>query len=289
MMASTAWVGSGRAAGSRIVVVAQAVFAVEPFGVHVFAQQRMLRAGIDRHIGAAQFGGVQGIAGRLRHGDVARHDGDGAHLHVGRTQRHDQRYGVVGSGIGIDQKGSRHGISVSAMAATVIIKTVSRIPISPIVTAALWTAGCTSRPAPLRIAAAADLQFALGDVIKGFQQQHDNIRIEPVYGSSGLFYAQLVNHAPFDLYLSADMQYPRKLAEQGLIVPGSEFTYAVGRIVLWTGKASGIDVERLGIDALKQPAVHHVAIANPAHAPYGRAAEAALRSLGVYDAVKASW
>jgi molybdate transport system substrate-binding protein len=155
-----------------------------------------------------------------------------------------------------------------------------------IISAALWTAGCTSPPAPLRIAAAADLQFALGDAIKGFQQQHDNIKIEPVYGSSGVFYAQLVNHAPFDVYLSADMQYPHKLAEQGLTVPGSEFSYAVGRIVLWTGNASGIDVQRLGIDALKQPGVHHVAIANPAHAPYGRAAEAALHSLGVYDAIK---
>jgi ABC-type molybdate transport system substrate-binding protein len=70
-----------------------------------------------------------------------------------------------------------------------------------------------------------------------------------------------------------------------MILPGSEFTYADGR-VLWTGNASGVDVERLGMDALRQPAVRHIAIANPAHAPYGRAAEAALRSLGLYDAVK---
>jgi molybdate transport system substrate-binding protein len=138
----------------------------------------------------------------------------------------------------------------------------------------------------LRIAAAADLRFALDEVVKTYSQRQPGARIEPVYGSSGMFYAQLLNHAPFDLYLSADVQYPHKLAEQGLILPGSEFTYAVGRIVVWTGKASGIDVERLGIAALREPAVHHIAIANPAHAPYGRAAEAALRSLGVYDAVK---
>jgi molybdate transport system substrate-binding protein len=97
----------------------------------------------------------------------------------------------------------------------------------------------------------------------------------------------LVNHAPFDLYLSADVQYPRKLSEQGLILPGSEFTYADGRIVLWTANASGVDVGRLGMGALRQPTVRHIAIANPAHAPYGRAAEAALRSLGLYDAVQA--
>lgn len=153
--------------------------------------------------------------------------------------------------------------------------------------AGAWlTVSCGARPASLRIAAAADLRFALDELVKTYTRQHSGVRIEPVYGSSGLFYGQLVNRAPFDLYLSADLQYPRKLAEQGFVLPGSEFTYAVGRIVVWTGKASGIDVERLGIDALRQPGMHHVAIANPAHAPYGRAAEAALRRLGVYDAVK---
>ena len=138
----------------------------------------------------------------------------------------------------------------------------------------------------MRIAAASDLRYALEDVVKAFRQRHSEARIEPAYGSSGMFYAQLVNHAPFDLFLSADVQYPRKLAEQGLTLPGSDFTYADGRIVLWTGNATGVDVERLGMDALRQPAVRHIAIANPAHAPYGRAAEAALRSLGHYDAVK---
>src|ERR1022692_4693021 len=152
--------------------------------------------------------------------------------------------------------------------------------------AALLSVACTTPPAPLRIAAAADLRYALDDLVKAFRERHGDVRIEPAYGSSGMFYAQLVNHAPFDLYLSADVQYPRKLSEQGLILPGSEFTYADGRIVLWTSNASGVDIERLGMAALRQPAVHHIAIANPAHAPYGRAAEAALRSLGVYDAVK---
>jgi molybdate transport system substrate-binding protein len=122
--------------------------------------------------------------------------------------------------------------------------------------------------------------------VKDFRQRHAEIRIEPTYGSSGMFYAQLASRAPFDLYLSADVQYPRKLSEQGLTLPGSDFTYADGRIVLWTGNASGVDVARLGMDALRQPAVRHIAIANPAHAPYGRAAEAALRSLGIYDAVQ---
>jgi len=155
-----------------------------------------------------------------------------------------------------------------------------------VLAAALLATACAPHPATLRIAAAADLRFALDDVVQTYTREHPEVKIEPVYGSSGLFYAQLQNHAPFDLFLSADVEYPHKLAQQGLILPGSEFNYAVGRIVLWTRRSSGIDVEHLGIDALRQPAVHHIAIANPEHAPYGRAADAALHSLGVYDAVK---
>jgi molybdate transport system substrate-binding protein len=154
-------------------------------------------------------------------------------------------------------------------------------------TAVLLSTGCATRPAELRIAAAADLRFALDDLIKTYSAGQGAVKITPSYGSSGMFYAQLANHAPFDLFLSADARYPQKLAEQGLILPGSEFHYAVGRIVLWTGNGSGIDVAGLGMQALRLPAVKHIAIANPAHAPYGQAAEAALRSLGLYDDVKA--
>jgi len=150
----------------------------------------------------------------------------------------------------------------------------------------LLSTACTPHPAQLRIAAAADLRFALDDLVKHYTEQHSKVTITPVYGSSGLFYAQLSNHAPFDLFLSADVQYPDKLAAQGLVLPGSQFTYAVGRIVLWTTNSSGIDVEHLGIEALRQPAVKHIAIANPAHAPYGQAAVAALHSLGLYGEIQ---
>jgi molybdate transport system substrate-binding protein len=163
---------------------------------------------------------------------------------------------------------------------------VSRIRIAVAVAASLAVSCTAPPPSPMRIAAAADLRYALDDLLKAFHHDHAEMSIEPTYGSSGMFYAQLLNHAPFDLYLSADVQYPRKLAEQGLILPGSDFTYADGRIVLWTANTTGLDLDRLGMAALRQPTVRHIAIANPAHAPYGRAAEAALRSLGLYDAVK---
>jgi molybdate transport system substrate-binding protein len=140
-----------------------------------------------------------------------------------------------------------------------------------------------SRPLPeptIRVAAAADLQFALDELIEEFQRQHPQITVKVSYGSSGSFFAQLVQRAPFDMFFSADMDYPKRLREQGLALPETEFLYAVGRIVLWGNS------ETRGIGAVFEPAVKKIALANPQHAPYGRAAEAALKSLGVYDAVR---
>jgi molybdate transport system substrate-binding protein len=106
------------------------------------------------------------------------------------------------------------------------------------------------------------------------------------YGSSGSLFAQLLNRAPFDVFLSADVGYPNELAARGLTLADGTFTYGVGRIVLWAPAGSPIDVAT-GLTAVVDPRVRHLAIANPAHAPYGRAAEAALRAAGVYDRVAA--
>ena len=162
----------------------------------------------------------------------------------------------------------------------------------PIVLILAFAPGCGrstpegSAQATVRIAAAADLRFALDELTALFLKEHSDIALTVSYGSSGIEYAQLVNRAPFDLFLSADVAYPRQLAERGLTLPGSEFTYAVGRIVVWAPVSSPIDVAGLGMNALKEPTIAHVAIASPEHAPYGRAAEAAMRSAGVYDLVK---
>jgi molybdate transport system substrate-binding protein len=154
---------------------------------------------------------------------------------------------------------------------------------------ALASVACGRAEAPqrtVRVAAAADLRFALDELTGAFRRAHPDLAVSISYGSSGNFYSQLSNGAPFDVFLSADVAYPRQLAARDLIVPGSEFTYGTGQIVVWVPAASAIDVEHLGLRALAAQSVEHVAIANPAHAPYGRAAEAALRSAGVYDAVK---
>jgi molybdate transport system substrate-binding protein len=139
----------------------------------------------------------------------------------------------------------------------------------------------------LRIAAASDLKFAMDEVVVAFAKARPDITVRATYGSSGNIFSQLSNHAPFDLFFSADVRYPEQLEAQGLVLEGSRFSYALGHLVLWVPNGSRIDVGQLGVKALLEPSVRKIAIANPEHAPYGRAAEAALRSLGVYDAVKA--
>lgn len=141
-------------------------------------------------------------------------------------------------------------------------------------------------PVTLTIAAAADLKFALDEVASAYKKQHPEVTLNLTYGSSGNFFAQIGNGAPFDLFFSADVLYPKQLAEKGLVLDGSQFQYAEGRLVLWVPNASSLDVKGKGIKALLEPGVKKVAIANPAHAPYGRAAEAALKQLGVYEAVR---
>jgi molybdate transport system substrate-binding protein len=135
------------------------------------------------------------------------------------------------------------------------------------------------------IAAASDLSFALKEIVTGFEKKTGHT-VKLSLGSSGNFFAQLANGAPFDLFFSADIAYPKKLEGAGLAEPGTLYTYAVGRIVLWAPKGSPIDVGSLGIKALQHPSVKKIAIANPRHAPYGRAAVATMEHFKVYDAVK---
>lgn len=137
----------------------------------------------------------------------------------------------------------------------------------------------------LTVAAAADLRFALDELGSQFRAAHPAVDLAITYGSSGNFFAQIQNGAPFDVFLSADVDYPRRLIAAGLANKDSLFLYGVGRIVVWVPAASPLDPIALGIHVLEAPSVRHIAIANPQHAPYGRAAEAALRSLGVYDRV----
>jgi len=163
------------------------------------------------------------------------------------------------------------------------MKTRGGISTALLLTAGVVLGGCgaRSKPGALAIAAAADLQFALEEGAAAFHLEHPEIDVKVTYGSSGNFYQQIRNGAPFEIFLSADAQYPRNLAKDGL-APGGVFNYADGRIVVWVPAASKLDPAT----ALRDSSVQHISIANPAHAPYGRAAEAALHSMGIYEAVQ---
>lgn len=137
----------------------------------------------------------------------------------------------------------------------------------------------------VRIAAASDLKFALEDVKTEYTKAHPNVDVQLTFGSSGNFYQQIRNGAPFDLFLSADLSFPRKLADEGLAAKEDLFPYAVGRLVVWAPNESPIDPTK-GLAALRDPKAEKIAIANPEHAPYGRAAVAAMKTAGVYEAVQ---
>ena len=137
----------------------------------------------------------------------------------------------------------------------------------------------------LRVAAAADLQFAMKDLAVRYESKSGHI-LAISYGSSGNFFTQIENGAPFDIFFSADIAYPQKLIDAGLAQRQTLYSYAFGRLVLWAPSESHLDLEKSGLSALLDPSVQKIAIANPAHAPYGSAAIAALRKAGLYEKLK---
>jgi molybdate transport system substrate-binding protein len=136
----------------------------------------------------------------------------------------------------------------------------------------------------VRVAAAADLKFALDEMAARLAGRQPSIRVETTYGSSGSMHAQLRQRAPYDVYLSADIEYPRDLVSRGIGSDRDLFTYAIGRIVVWLPRGSALAIEREGVGALA--GATRIAIANPRHAPYGKAAEAALRHAGIWNRVR---
>ncbi len=146
----------------------------------------------------------------------------------------------------------------------------------------LFIATAATAAEKITVAAAADLKFALDDIVALFKRAHPGDEVETIYGSSGKFQAQIRQGAPFDLYFSADIAYPRALKEEGFA--GSEVQpYAVGRIVLWSRSP---DSAKMTLASLADPALRKIAIANPKHAPYGKRAEEALKAAGVWEKVE---
>lgn len=135
----------------------------------------------------------------------------------------------------------------------------------------------------ITIAAAADLKFAMDEIVGTFRRAHPAAQVEVVYGSSGKFQTQIQQGAPYDLYFSADIAYPRELARKGFAASAVK-PFARGRIVLWSATR---DASPMTLASLVDPTITRVAIANPKHAPYGKRAEEALRAAGVWARVEA--
>jgi len=136
----------------------------------------------------------------------------------------------------------------------------------------------------LVVAAAADLSTALKEIGDNYEKK-TGVTVKLSFGASGALTQQIQNGAPFDLFFSADMDYPRQLIASRDADQATLYQYAVGKLVLWVAADSTLDVEHRGMNVLLDPSVKKIAIANPQHAPYGRAAVAALKHAGVYDRV----
>lgn len=135
------------------------------------------------------------------------------------------------------------------------------------------------------IAAASNLRFAMHEICDTFQESNPAIQTKVSYGSSGNFFAQIKQGAPFDIFFSANASYPKQLENEGYTVKGMQKVYAVGKIVLWISKKSILDPDK-GLQTIILPGVKKLAIANPKHAPYGRAAEESLNYYGMWDKAK---
>jgi molybdate transport system substrate-binding protein len=136
----------------------------------------------------------------------------------------------------------------------------------------------------ITVAAAADMSAALPELVAAYTKKTGQT-VKLSFGASGNLTNQIRNGAPFDIFFSADEQYPQQLISEGLASKDTLYRYAVGRLVLWVPADSPLDLSKLGIQALLDPSVKKISIANPATAPYGRAAAAALRHFGIYDRV----
>jgi molybdate transport system substrate-binding protein len=149
----------------------------------------------------------------------------------------------------------------------------------------IWAAPApASGNSAISIAAAANFVYALEALNAEFKRSAPEIRLSVTTGASGSLFAQIKNGAPFDVFLSADLEYPRQLVTERLGHPSTLRTFATGRLVAWTTR-SDVDVSDLAA-AIRSAGVKKIAIAQPRTAPYGRAAEAALATLQVETEAK---
>lgn len=154
--------------------------------------------------------------------------------------------------------------------------------IRPVLFACSLLFAVAARAEKVTVAAAADLKFAMDEIVATFKKAYPADEVDVIYGSSGKFHTQILQGAPYDLYFSADIAFPRELAKAGFAASEVK-SYAFGRIVLWS---AAMEASQLTLVSLIDPKITRIAIANPKHAPYGKRAEEALRASGLWEKVE---
>ncbi|WP_083944973.1 molybdate ABC transporter substrate-binding protein [Thiomicrospira microaerophila] len=144
------------------------------------------------------------------------------------------------------------------------------------------TFSVTAQAQKMIIAAASDLKFALDEIHAEYLKTYPNDQVEVIYGSSGRFSQQIENGAPFDLFFSASMDYPKDLQQKGFAATEPKL-YALGRIVIWSRRH---DASQMNLNDLMERRYRRVAIASPDHAPYGVRAMEALQAAGIWDEIQ---
>jgi len=159
-----------------------------------------------------------------------------------------------------------------------------RLALAAVSTAALLLGAVPARAAAVAIAVAANFTAPAKQLAANFQLKTGDTLVLS-FGASGPFYSQITQGAPFEIFLSADEARPKKLVASGLGIAGSEFTYATGKLILWSAAPGYVDAQGKILSSGK---FKHLAIANPQAAPYGAAAIETLKALGVYNSVAPS-
>ena len=134
----------------------------------------------------------------------------------------------------------------------------------------------------VNVAAAANLRYVLEEIKTAYVKQHPKAKVNLTFGASGMLVQQMLNGASFDLFMAADTDFPLKLKEKGLTY-GAMSTYAVGKLAIYS---TTLDVSKTGLEALKDPSVKKIAVANPSTAPYGERAVGILKTMKLYDSLK---
>ena len=155
----------------------------------------------------------------------------------------------------------------------------------------LGLVSCASSPVPpvdptIAVAVTSDLQFAFEEILLDFHRVHPEIVVRPTFGSSGSLYNQILNRAPFDMYLAGDVNYVKRLAEAEIADPESIFVHGKSQLVVFVRKTTSLPIEKEGVRVVLDPTVKKVAIANPKNSPYGRAAKEVLETVKVFETVE---